>query len=71
MSGLQILHEVSGPAPTLALRCIGQLEYILLGASFGDTSGYDIGYNVSWLDPGEKQLADLAETADGVQVCLS
>lgn len=36
-----------------------------------DTAGYDIGYNVSWLDPGEKQLTDLAKAADGVQVCLS
>lgn len=71
MSSLQILHEVPGPALTLAPRWIERLEYILLGASFGDTAGYDIGYNVSWLDPGEKQLTDLAKAADGVQVCLS
>lgn len=44
---------------------------VLLGTGFGYTTGDDIGYDVSRLDPGEEQLADLAETTDGVQIRLS
>ena len=45
--------------------------YLLLCACLSDTSGDDIGYYVSRLNPSEEQLADLAQPTHRIEIGFS
>lgn len=47
------------------------VENLLLSASLRNTARDDVRYYVPRLDPREKQLTDLAQTADRIQISLT